>query len=76
MSLPACGGSDEDGEQATDRSDASASAPSPSPTTTSGEQDAGTSDGTPIRIAFGDTELNARLERLPEGASATIEAAR
>ena len=28
---------------------------------TSGEQDAGASNGTPIRITFGDTELTARL---------------
>jgi hypothetical protein len=38
MSLSACGGADEDGEQ-----------------------DAGASNGTPIRIRFGDTELSARL---------------
>ena len=35
--------------------------PSPSPSSTSGEQDADASDGTPIRITFGDTELTARL---------------
>jgi hypothetical protein len=38
MSLSACGGADEDGEQ-----------------------DPGASNGTPIRIRFGDTELSARL---------------
>jgi hypothetical protein len=38
MSLSACGGADEDGDQ-----------------------DAGASDGTPIRITFGTTELTARL---------------
>jgi hypothetical protein len=57
----ACGGADDDGEQGTSTSDASTSAPSPSLTSTSGEQDAGASAGTPIRISFGDTELTARL---------------
>jgi hypothetical protein len=38
ISLSACGGADEDGDQ-----------------------DAGASDGSPIRITFGDTELTARL---------------
>jgi hypothetical protein len=61
MSLPACGGADEAGDQGTSTSDASTSAPSPSPTSTSGAQDAGASDGTPIRITVGDTELTARL---------------
>ena len=41
--LSACGGRDEDGDQAT------------------GDQDADSSEGTPIRITFGDTELTARL---------------
>jgi hypothetical protein len=61
MSLSACGGPDEDGEQGTSTSDASTPVPSPSPTSTSGEQDTGASNGTPIRITFGDTELTARL---------------
>ena len=61
ISLSACGGADEDGEPGTDASDASTSAPSPTPTSSSGEPDAPTSDGTPIRITFGDTELTARL---------------
>ncbi len=61
MSLAACGGADEDGEQAAGAPDASTSAPSPSPTSTSGEQDAGASAGTPIRITLGDTQLTARL---------------
>ena len=61
MSLSACGGADEDGEQGAGSSDTSTPAPSPSAPTTSGEQDAGPSDGTPIRIAFGDTQLTARL---------------
>jgi len=58
MSLAACG-DDGDGQQGADTSDSHTSAPSPSPTTDAG-QDA-TSDGTPIRITFGDTELTGRL---------------
>jgi hypothetical protein len=61
MSLSACGGADEDGDQAAGASDASTPAPSPSPSPASGDQDAGASDGTPIRITFGGTELTARL---------------
>jgi hypothetical protein len=60
-SLSACGGADEDSEQAAGAPDASTPAPSPSPSHASGDQDAGASDGTPIRITFGDTELTARL---------------
>jgi hypothetical protein len=59
MSLSACGGADQDGEQGTSSSEASTPVPSPSPT--SGEEDAGGSGGTPIRISFRDTELTARL---------------
>ena len=59
MSLSACGGADQDGEQGTSTSEASTPVPSSSPT--SGEQDAGASGGTPIRISFGDNELTARL---------------
>jgi hypothetical protein len=62
ISLSACGGADEDGEQAAGAPDASTPAPSPNPSPASGDQDAGASDGTPIRIAFGDTELTARLD--------------
>jgi hypothetical protein len=54
--LSACGGGDEDGDQATGAPD-----PSPSPSPASGDQDANSSEGTPIRITFGDTELTARL---------------
>ena len=61
MSLTACGGADEDGEEGASTPGATPSAPSLSTTTTSGEQDAGASDGTPIRIAFGDVEVTARL---------------
>jgi hypothetical protein len=60
ISLSVCGGAD-DGDQAAGAPDASNPAPSPSPSPASGDQDAGASDGTPIRISFGDTELTARL---------------
>jgi hypothetical protein len=59
VSVTACGGTDENAEPAASSSDARTSAPSSSPT--SGEQDAGASHGTPIRITFGDTELTGRL---------------
>jgi hypothetical protein len=59
MSLSACGGADDDGEQGTSTSEASI--PSPRPTSTSGGQDADASNGTPIRITFGNTELTGRL---------------
>jgi hypothetical protein len=62
MSLSACGGADEEGDQDAGAPDASSPAPSPSPSPASGDQDAGASDGTPIRITFGDTELTARLD--------------
>jgi hypothetical protein len=61
VSVSACGGADGDGDQATGAPDASTPAPSPSPSPASGDQDPGASDGTPIRISFGDTELTARL---------------
>jgi hypothetical protein len=60
MSVPGCGSGD-DGEQAAGAPETSTPAPSPSPTPASREQDAGASDDTPIRIAFGDSELTARL---------------
>jgi NAD(P)-dependent dehydrogenase (short-subunit alcohol dehydrogenase family) len=59
MSLSACGGAEEEGDQATGTS--GASAPSPSRSPTSGGDDASASDGTPIRITFGETELTGRL---------------
>jgi hypothetical protein len=59
--LSACGGAGEDGGQASGGPDASTPAPSPSPSPASGDQDAGASDGTPIRVRFGDTELTGRL---------------
>ena len=58
----ACGGADEDGDQGASAPDTTASASSPSPSSASGDQDAGVSDGTPIRIGFGDTEITARLQ--------------
>ena len=61
VSLSACGGTDQDRNQAARTSEPSTSAPSPDPSSASDEQDAGASDGTPIRIIFGDTELTARL---------------
>src|SRR5215210_9103997 len=61
ISLSACGGEDEDGNQATGAPGASTPAPSPSPSPASGDQEANSSEGTPIRITFGDTELTARL---------------
>jgi hypothetical protein len=61
ISLSACGGRDEDGDQATGAPGASTPDPSPSPSPASGDQDANSSESTPIRITFGDTELTARL---------------
>src|SRR5215208_4486913 len=61
ISLSACGGRDEDGDQTTGAPGASTPDPSPSPSPASGDQDANSSEGTPIRITFGDTELTARL---------------
>jgi hypothetical protein len=59
ISLSACGGTDEDGDQAAGTS--GASTPSPSRSPTSGGDDASASDGTPIRITFGETELTGTL---------------
>jgi hypothetical protein len=61
ISLSACGGGDEDGVQATGAPGASPPASSPSPSLASGDQNANSSEGTPIRITFGDTVLTARL---------------
>jgi hypothetical protein len=57
VSLSACGGEHEDGDQPAGAPETST--PSPSPATDG--QDANSSEGTPIRITFGDTELTARL---------------
>ncbi len=59
MSLSSCGGADKDGAEDDNRSQVRTRPPSPTPT--SSEHDAGPSDSTPILIAFGDTELTARL---------------
>jgi hypothetical protein len=59
MSVSACGGADDDGEQGTSTSEAST--PPPRTTSTSGGQAADASNGTPIRITFGNTELTGRL---------------
>jgi hypothetical protein len=63
ISLSACGGSDDHGGAGA--TDGRAPAPSPGPTPASGDQDASGSDGTPIRITFGETELTARLHDNP-----------
>jgi hypothetical protein len=59
--LSACGGRGEDGGRATGAPGAGTPDPSPSPSPAPGDQDADSSEGTPIRIAFGDSELTARL---------------
>jgi hypothetical protein len=65
VSLSACGGGDKDGDPAAGAPETSTPAPpSPGPAPggqDSGEQEANASDGTPIRITFGETELTARL---------------
>src|SRR5215212_7159667 len=58
VSLSACGGDDEDGNQPAGAPETSA--PSPSPATDG--QETSPAEGTPIRITFGDTELTARLD--------------
>ena len=58
ISLAACGGADEDGDQAAGTPETSTPSPSPAPD----KQDAGASDGTQIRITFGDTQLSGRLD--------------
>ena len=69
ISLPACGGADEDRDLATGTPDTGTQAPSP----TSGEQEASASDGTPIRITFGDTELTGRLDTNPTARDLTAQ---
>src|SRR3954453_3715469 len=61
-SLSACGGADEDGDEAAGAPDGSTPAQSPSPSRASGDQDASASDRTPIRITFSDTEPTARQD--------------
>ena len=61
ISLSACGGGDENGDQAAGASGAGTPDPSSGSSPASGDGDASPSGGTPIRITFGDTELTARL---------------
>jgi hypothetical protein len=61
VSLSACGGADEDDDGAARAPDRNAQAQPPNTNPASGDQDAGASDGTPIRITFGDRALIARL---------------
>ena len=61
VSLPGCGGADEDGDPPAGAPDAGAPAPSTAPSPSSRNDDASASEGTPIRITFGDTELTGRL---------------
>src|SRR3954465_8668480 len=59
MSLSSCGGADKDGAEGDNRAEARTRPPSRA--ATAREHDGGSSGSTPIRIAFGDTELTARL---------------
>ena len=63
ISLSACGGGDENGDQAAEAPGASTPDPSTSPSPAPGDQDqdANPSEGKPIRITFGNTVLAARL---------------
>lgn len=61
VSFSACGGADEPDDQATGAPGESTPAPSPSQNRASGDQDATSSEGTPVRVTFGDAELTARL---------------
>jgi hypothetical protein len=56
VSLSACGGEDQDGNQPAGAPETS----TPSPATD--DQQTSPADGTPIRITFGDTELTTRLD--------------
>src|SRR3954447_26024360 len=62
LSLAACGGADEDRGPATTAPDSSTPPPSSTPSPAAAGEDAGASDGTPIRISFGGTQLTARLD--------------
>jgi hypothetical protein len=61
ISLSACGGGDENGDQAAEAPGASTPDASASPSQAPGDQDANPSEGTPIRITFDDAVLPARL---------------
>jgi hypothetical protein len=60
ISLSACGGSDEDGDQAA--GEAGTRTPAPPPNPSPDDQGTNPTEGTPIRIIFGDTQLTARLD--------------
>ena len=62
LSIAACGGVEEDGGQATTESESSTATPSTTPGPGPADEDSDASDGAPIRIAFGDTQLTARLD--------------
>lgn len=62
VSVSACGGAGEGADQAADAPETSTSAPSSGSSPASGDQNASTRNGTPIRITFGNTELTARLD--------------
>lgn len=62
LSLSACGGDDEDGDETAGAPEMSTSAPSPDPSPASGDQNASARNGIPIRITFANTELTARLD--------------
>jgi hypothetical protein len=61
ISLSACSGGDEKGDQATGVPGASTPDASPSPSPAPGDQAANPSEGRPVRITFGDTVIPARL---------------
>jgi hypothetical protein len=56
VSLSACGGEDEDGNQPASAPETSTASP------TTDDQETSPAEGSPIRITFGDTELTARLD--------------
>src|SRR5215218_7072544 len=62
LSLSACGGDDEDGDEAVGAPEMGTSDPSPGPGPASGDQNASARNGIPILITFGNTELTARLD--------------
>ena len=61
ISLSACGSGDGTGDRAAGAPGAGDPAPPQGSSPASGDQDTNPPEGTPIRIAFGDTELTARL---------------
>ncbi len=62
LSLSACGGDDEDGDEAAGAPEMGTSAPSSGPSPPSGDPNATIRNGIPIRITFGNTELTAQLD--------------